>query len=246
MKASTHPLDELIFNHQHRFVYAPVPKAACTSIKAYLRRVDGYANELDAGQLHDKRRNGLSYASSLSRPQMVNALFARDGYFKFTVVRNPFTRLVSAYRDLLTHRDGRGPRLKAAHQELLTELRTKRDARPSELSSISFGDFIRSLEHRRASEMNRHWQPQSYLTMSTLLSYDLVNHLEQLHDRAPELADRLGTDVVLAETLNKVGETPEDLVPWFPPDLEQIVLSVYSSDFGRFGYPRSVAEVNAT
>lgn len=44
--------------------------------------------------------------------------------------------------------------------------------------------------------MNRHWQPQSYLTMSTLLSYDLVNHLEQLHDRAPELADRLGTDVV--------------------------------------------------
>jgi hypothetical protein len=239
-----HPLDGLIFSRSRRFVYAPVPKAACSSMKAYLRRIEGYSNELDVHQLHDKRRNGLYYASSLTRSQMVDALFARNGYFKFTVVRNPFARVVSAYRDLLTDRDGGGPRLGATHQGLLTELRLQRDARPSELTSITFEDFIRSLEHKRPADMDRHWQPQSYLTVSGLLSYDLVVRLEQLDGAAPELADRLGTDLMVSERLNSVEGAPTDLVTWFPEDLERIVLSVYASDFQRFGYPRSAREAD--
>jgi hypothetical protein len=244
--AGDHPLDDLVFSHPSRSVYAPVPKAGCSSIKAYLRRIEGYAKDLDVERLHNKRLNGLSYASSLSRGQMVNALFARNGYFKFTVVRNPFARLVSAYVDLLSDRDGQGPRHVAAHQELLAEVRSRRDARPSELTSITFEDFIHSLENRRPVDLDRHWQPQSHLTMSALLSYDMVIRLEELDERAPELADRLGTDLVLSERLNATRARQVDLVAWFPTELEQIVLSVYAADFRRFGYPRSVAEAVST
>lgn len=242
MKKAGDPLDELIFSRRLRCVYAPVPKAGCSSMKAYLRRLEGYSNELDVLELHDKRHNGLTYAPSLSRAQMVDALFGNRAYFKFTVVRNPFARLVSAYRDLLTDRDGSGPRHVVAHHDLLTELREQRDARPSELTSVTFEDFIRSLVDRRPVDMDRHWQPQSYLTMSRLLSYDLVIHLERFGELAPELADRLGTDLVPHERLNVVSTAPVDLADWYTAELEEIVGSVYADDFRRFGYPRSVAD----
>jgi len=69
----------LIINRKRKFAYIHIPKTGGTSLSSILLKVDG--SEILA--IHDSIR-------------LLNDV---DDYFIFTIVRNPFTRLASAYYD---------------------------------------------------------------------------------------------------------------------------------------------------
>lgn len=227
------PLYHLIFLERRQAVYAPVPKAGCSSFKAYLRSIDGLP-PISAEELHLRRTNGLTYAQAIERERLIRMLFAGPDVFKFTVVRNPYARLVSAYADLLQP-DGDGRcRLQKEADKLLEIQRRLDDARPSQCDRLSFETFVQLLPRLDEREMNRHWQPQTIITMSGLLTYDLVARLETLDDSLPKIMSGLKTDTPFDLRLNASGETdPND---WYTPTLAAIVADVYADDFQRFDY----------
>ena len=84
-------------NDQRKYIYCPIPKAACSSWKLTLLRLTGkdisnvisvhYAKQTDKILKRAEHYNATELESRLKN------------YYKFMFVREPLERLVSAYRD---------------------------------------------------------------------------------------------------------------------------------------------------
>ena len=101
----------MIISHQHRFVFAAIPKTGTHSVRQALREHMSEADLEQVGLFVNKRfpfeelaaiRHGHITLDQI-RPFLGEEAFA--GYFKFAFVRNPFDRFVS-YCAFMTRADG--------------------------------------------------------------------------------------------------------------------------------------------
>jgi hypothetical protein len=83
-----------IYNQDRGFVFAYVPKAACTNWKSLLRYMEGHEDWLDNKLAHDKVNGGLRYLDLKSQDAV---LLKRPDISKYTMVREPYSRILSAY-----------------------------------------------------------------------------------------------------------------------------------------------------
>ena len=91
----------MLVDEKHKAVYCVVPKSACTSWKAFILNITGKVEPKDQERLYGlahildyHEKIGLRYLHSYTPARRENILRM---YFKFLVVRNPYTRLLSAY-----------------------------------------------------------------------------------------------------------------------------------------------------
>jgi hypothetical protein len=71
---------------EDKFLYVEIPKAGCSSIKYELF----FKRRFGAMYPRDSMHHVLGY-------KFAETLFRYRNYFKFTVVRDPYTRFMSAY-----------------------------------------------------------------------------------------------------------------------------------------------------
>ena len=88
---------------QFKLVYKPVPKAACSSIKAGLALLDGRTGIKRDELLRDvSLAHGIYQTTRFKRREW--PLYR--GYFRFTVVRDPLKRILSVYTNrVVDYRD---------------------------------------------------------------------------------------------------------------------------------------------
>ncbi len=84
-----------MYSHEHKFIYVHIPKSAGTFIKHYLlSNIEaGYESNQNQQDYDDKYRTTCERALS----GIVQDVPEYKDYFKFTIVRNPFDRVVSMY-----------------------------------------------------------------------------------------------------------------------------------------------------
>jgi len=84
-----------MYSHEHKFIYIHIPKSAGTFIKHYLLSniEPNYENNQNQQDYDDKYRTTCERALS----GIAQDVPEYKEYFKFTVVRNPFDRVVSIY-----------------------------------------------------------------------------------------------------------------------------------------------------
>ncbi len=135
--------------------------------------------------------------------------------FKFTVVRNPYTRTLSAYLDKI-------------------ERRAIRDGKES-----SFAGFLRQAkQHPRFLYSNAHWAPQSSLMLIPINEFDLIGKVESLDSDLALIKHRLRPDMeqpVTSVTLNATG-AGEKLRSYYNDELISLIQELYRDDFTTFGY----------
>lgn len=92
-------LDHILIDHHHKLLYCYVPKIACTNWKRVLMVLTGRSNasnlvDISATLAHDVN-------STLSLPELSenDAQHCLNSYINFLMVRHPFERLLSAYRN---------------------------------------------------------------------------------------------------------------------------------------------------
>ncbi|CAI5512889.1 unnamed protein product [Closterium sp. Naga37s-1] len=92
--------------------YCAVPKAACTSWKMWMRQQHHDPNAADRASVHRPYRSHLPAVwFGMSEPEAIRAVTRRD-LVRFVFVRNPFSRLVSAYMDKVVQGEGIGMRIR--------------------------------------------------------------------------------------------------------------------------------------
>lgn len=214
-------------------MYCPIPKAACTSWKAFLRRELGLPPTSET-EIHNRLSNGFIYAGAIEREELIRILFSRQGgYFKFTVCRNPYDRLRAAYRDLVYGSEDHAPRGGKSADDLRMVYCRAYDLKPSAIPFLTFDQFIRAIEASDALTLDRHWQLQAVLSCSHLLKYDAVLKYENMSDEAEPLCRKIGAQHTMDLHLNKSSARMD--LP-FSPEMIEVVQRVYARDFARFQY----------
>jgi len=83
---------------EHRLLYVEVPKAGCSSIKISLRHFRGIHDmPVDMDDFHE--RFGYKNIPLFSFEKILKTKYKAQGWKIFTVVRNPYDRFVSYYKD---------------------------------------------------------------------------------------------------------------------------------------------------
>jgi len=201
-----------------RFLYNRVLKAANTTIIATLASWKG---ETDADP------KALFRRPSELDPHDVQKI---SSLFKFTFVRNPYTRTLSAYLDKIA----RGKR------------------RPIELvkqsgRAPSFEDFCIFLEQGGLYK-NPHWAPQSSVLILPLDGFDFIGHIESLGSGLDNVRKRIrlnnGADGIVDRRLHSTSAKAL-IGEHYTSRCQRIVSSLYCEDFKQFGYSFSPFDIES-
>jgi hypothetical protein len=190
----------------HRCIFVHVPKAAGISVATAL-----------FGNVGAGHRDARFYRE----------VFGPDfwSYFKFAFVRDPFTRLVSAYEFLKRGGHPAWPKDAAFNKEVLSCYK-------------DFDDFVLTWLTPTRRPLMPHFRPQvEFLTLSKRLAMDFIGRYENLAADFDVVCRRLD----IHARLKHVNRTPvEDLsiaAHYASDAVVARVQDVYRMDFALLGYP---------
>jgi hypothetical protein len=205
------------------FVYVPVPKAANSSIKYTLMRIQGVERgKADLNALHADTHPYRSL-TELSRDELAQ-VFRSNTAFRFTFVRNPYSRLTSAYRDKI-----------ANEQEPNTGNRYSKKLRLG--PRATFAQFVEAVAAQPDRSSDWHWMSQARCTMVQFVQYNFIGRIEALERDLLFVLKTIApswnsTDLDTRTNLNASGLTQK----LYNERLAALVARRYREDFKIFEY----------
>lgn len=223
----------------HRYMYFEVLKAASTQIIDLLRTVE-HAPPIKLfldGQRETRREQFIHGRQNVPLPSLVHLpdrvqreVLESPDFLRITVVRNPYTRLASAWANKIVMCEPQGI-------DVYLQIR---GSLPGfcEKSLISFEEFVGYLESKcDLSTCDPHWRRQVEHTFFSALNFSCVARVEQLEDGLRLLAQHLGLSKPLASDWR--NESLRVTNASYSEELAQRVYSLYQLDFETLGYDRT-------
>ncbi|KAL2762534.1 carbohydrate sulfotransferase 8 [Daubentonia madagascariensis] len=175
-------VSRIFVEDRHRVLYCEVPKAGCSNWKRVLMVLAGLASSTA-----DIQHNTVHYGSALRRLDTFDRqgiLHRLSTYTKMLFVREPFERLVSAFRDKFEHPNSYyhpvfGKAILARYRANASREALRTGA------GVRFPEFVQYLlDVHRPVGMDIHWDHVSRLCSPCLIDYDFVGKFESMEDDA--------------------------------------------------------------
>lgn len=220
------------------YAYVEVPKAGCGTMKATLGGLE--AARMNPGMVQrvqeapHNRLNATPFVKPFQLPpDLLEEVLAGPGYRRFTVVRDPASRVLSGYIEKI----GQGLKQSQPIVEALAE-RTGQTVRPEDISLEQFLDVVGAQESR---DQDPHWRRQADHLGLGLVPYDAVIHLEDLDASWRRIGELTGIPGLQEEYFcrnstgarNRMGE-------YYTPILLTRVTEIYARDYAELDYPLPV------
>ena len=221
---------------EQRVLYMPVPKAGWTTVGWLLAEVAGLPSDLfehsmlpgvsTSLTIHDMNLWGNGYRLADYEGEERERILTEDGWFRFSVVRNPAPRLWSGWQSKLLLREPRFfdifgeepwfPRIPAQPEDMVEDFRR----------------FVAAVAAREAEDV--HWAIQSELIDRLPIGH--VGRLEKLDDTLALLREHVGGERWPTEKRQE-NRTPVPLPPTAYDEQAAAALNEhYAEDFARYGY----------
>ncbi|PKQ06457.1 MAG: hypothetical protein CVT72_06565 [Alphaproteobacteria bacterium HGW-Alphaproteobacteria-11] len=220
---------------QQGILYVSVPKVACTTLKVIFARLALGVADYVPERIHDNKMLPFCDPEEFgirNFPEGVND----SGLKRFAFVRNPYTRVLSAYLDKFVSKPRERERLKAARARYLSELGF------SAGKEITFAEFVEAVSRQPRVEMDAHWRPQADLLALPTVKYDFVGRLESFRADFLALESFLGVDLqslYVAKDGKKTGAANR-LADYYTPEIKAQVDRIYADDFEFLGFPKEL------
>lgn len=261
-------LDHLIVDDRHGIIYCYVPKVACTNWKRIMIVLsESLLNQgipfLDPLEIPREHVHNSSVHFTFNKFWKRYGKFARHlmkiklkKYTKFLFVRDPFVRLISAYRSKFEIENEEFYRSFAV--TMLKRYTNHTDPPKSVVEAFaagikpSFSNFIQYLLDPRTEEhmpFNEHWRQVHRLCHPCQINYDFVGKLETLDEDAEYLLSLLNVDNVVqfppSYHNRTVSSWEEDWFANIPVEWRRELYKLYEADFSLFGYskPKTLLQV---
>ncbi|XP_013866864.1 carbohydrate sulfotransferase 12 [Austrofundulus limnaeus] len=257
-------LDHLIVDDTHQIIYCYVPKVACTNWKRVMVVLSQSLISPSTGKpytdpeavpadlvhnssLHLTFAKFWRHYGSLSRHLMALKL---QHYTKFLFVRDPFVRLISAFRnkfgrpneDFYRHFGSVMLRRYGNASEGLAETAAEAFAAGIKPTFHQFVSYLLDPETERKSIFNEHWRQVYRLCHPCQVKYDFIGRLETLETDSERLLKLLNVDHLLRFPLGARNRTEASWErDWFsqiPVTKRRELYKLYEADFELFGYPK--------
>ena len=174
----------------------------------------------------------------------LHAALHPDHYTCYCFVRNPYSRLLSAWRDKFAarHDDANPPRALARTLPGLRKF-AEQHGLPTEAADakVPFPTFVAYVESQRKGARDHHWDTQRSVLCSDYIHYSRMFQMET--EFAPGIVAILahlglptaGVAEKLAQPMNASRKLSE---PAYDEALAERVYRIYACDFERLGYDR--------
>jgi Sulfotransferase family len=213
------------------FIYVNNPKCGCTTTKATLNLWYAAWHNLplaysSMGDIHRREHNPLLSPAQIQE-DWDELLIDNPAYFRVTLLRNPISRIVSAY---------------ASKFSWASEERQgfNRALGQPEGTAVTFGTFLEAISQQPGlRDSNEHWRPQAHQIAAGLIDYDQICFLETLDEDLLRLREKLfpGLRLDVFETRERFPDnrssSAELLASLSEADLAQIK-TIYAEDVALF------------
>ena len=212
-------------SYKHKYVYMEIPKAASTTIKKMLQliEVNGDHSRIPTWSW-ERNRSPLPLFSKMNVPW--RRVFFGDEFFRFSFVRNPYTRILSCYLDkfIADRWDER--------RSMLVSLGLPENSLPT------FVDFLYGVE--KYPHANIHWAPQEYLLNKRKIDYHYLGRFEQLSVGLEIILQRIAPEMrsILLSIKDDTHSTnaSQQVSKYIESQERLLIRRIYKRDFDSFGY----------
>ena len=224
---------DVIALHEHNAYIVLMPKCACSSLIAVAVDILGF--DLPEGAWKpgvfrsDKFDEVIDVEVRNAAKLKVTLMDALEGYWGFTVVRNPYDRLVSCFSEKIRP-DGVSHLFKDGVSHVLQGYGTFR-------GGMSFPEFAEQILKIDNSNADQHFRSQSSMIVDEKgeIIVDKICRFESLDQDIQEVAEHLGLDFKVPQ-LNKSKR--REWESYYTDDLREKVYKRYEQDFKMFGYEK--------
>jgi hypothetical protein len=141
--------------------------------------------------------------------------------FKFAVVRNPYSRLLSFYLNV-----------KPENYPNVMHGKTK---------PPTFGGFVDHVTSQSVPEMNPHWRVQHHNIFCDLIKYDHFLRFENLEEELAAIMSRYGKKQAEIRSVHKnQSNAGSKLAAHYTPEIAKKVQDKFAIDFDYFGYSKEL------
>lgn len=211
---------------KHKYVYFETPKVGCSSIKKTLIK-------FETGELYEKYDlpiHPVPFSSVFVKPfqlseKQLSDILKDKTFFKFTFVRDPYSRALSGYLDKMVGQ-------LSGYTQMIALMADKEVG-----DSVEFLEFLQTLQQMQPHAMNSHFRPLSNQLFSGLVDFDFIGKFESYSDDFGFVMSKLGVPEELHETVvfHQTSAT-EKLQRYYSSAEVELVKNIYAEDFRWFGY----------
>ncbi|UYV73917.1 CHST13 [Cordylochernes scorpioides] len=181
-------LDHLIVNDAHHILYCNVPKVASTNWKRVLMVLTAGSARRDPLRIAGNETHAPNLFVTLSQLPKEEILPRLRSYTKLMFVRNPYERLLSAYRNKLEHTYTSYFQMRFG-RKIIQQYRKNASAESlARGHDVTFEEFLQYVADLDTSDnfmaWNEHWRPVSSLCHPCHIDYDVVGKYESLQEDA--------------------------------------------------------------
>lgn len=224
---------------EKRYMYFRIPKAACTAMAELLRTVENAPPiKLFVPEALETRRDMfINSRWNAPLPSLVDLdnwaqreVLESGDFLRMTVVRNPYTRLVSAWKNKILVCE---PSIQPDYLAIKGSLPAFR-----EKSLASFAEFLEYVRTKcDLTICDSHWRRQVDHTFFPAMDFTYVGKLEQFGEVLRRFERHLGLSEPLA--LHRKNESISFGSNPYTQELADKVYALYQQDFEVLGYDRN-------
>jgi len=164
--------------HKIKTIFTGVPKTGCSTWLMALLHAEGEM----MGETDPERADTLSHGTVFANHRIKGMIEAHgrpvvNGAYSFAVVRNPWTRLVSGYRDLF-YGEKKNDQYRAIGIHIVREMRGITDPKRLQDLHPTFADYAKWLVKKGSHHHDRYFYPQVIDLCIPHAMYDFIIPLE--------------------------------------------------------------------
>lgn len=236
-RQATGRYSNFILLEQRKFAFGYVPKVACTNWKCLFRLMNGADDWLNPRLAHDRQLSGLTLLNPDLPGDHKTLLSGSEALY--AMVRNPYSRILSAYLNKVMPRIGPGS-LATVDSFQAPVSRMGKWSRRQGFESLDFRTFLLWLKNSGDDfTVNEHFTMQARLLRVSDLRYDYIGKLESIASDSTVLLEKMGCREPFPSQ-RAVSFPPtnagEKLGHFYGRVEASLVREIYGEDFDRFRY----------
>lgn len=237
-------LSNFIYLKDAQAIFAYIPKNACTNWKCVFRRQLGY-DDWDSPVIAHSSTNGLTLLSELDNGRK---LLADSTIKKYSVTRNPFTRVLSAFLNKVHSFNENYDLSLQSHGQYFESIYKKIQTHASRANpgladdGVTFMQFLEwIIQSDNIETTNEHWMSQFSILSPDEVDFSFIGKMENLEDDAAVILSELNIPYAFPtqQEVRFPGQNTTQLISqYYDKKCIDLVLQLYQHDFAVFNYEK--------
>eukprot|EP00271_Cylindrocystis_brebissonii_P003474 TRINITY_DN1445_c0_g1_i1.p1 TRINITY_DN1445_c0_g1~~TRINITY_DN1445_c0_g1_i1.p1 ORF type:complete len:838 (+),score=57.44 TRINITY_DN1445_c0_g1_i1:480-2993(+) len=175
-------------------IYCAMPKVACTTFRNWVRSIKGYPALKEPEDIHDIGINGLTTLKLHYPEDKIIELLTNPYIFRFSIVRNPWNRILSSYLDKHVHGGVVERDRHSWNDNFFRRLPPGSYPGRDTDGFIEFPDFVAKCGQairRYRADVDAHIAPQADMCALNSIKYHLIIPFEKMNEGVQALSAAL-------------------------------------------------------